>query len=62
MASTTVVYMNVSITAFALDSVIVAVAIVDTVRNPHKLGSSCRRGDRDVICASACEGVIKLPR
>lgn len=33
----TVVYLNVVDTAFALDSVIVAVAVVDTVRHPEKL-------------------------
>jgi YkoY family integral membrane protein len=47
----TVVYLNVVDTAFALDSVIVAVAVVDTVRNPHKLW---------VVIAGAVIGIVIL--
>jgi YkoY family integral membrane protein len=47
----TVVYLNIVDTAFALDSVIVAVAVVDTVRNPNKLW---------VVIAGAIIGIVIL--
>lgn len=47
----TVVYMNLVDTAFALDSVIVAVAVVDTVKNPDKLW---------VVIAGAILGIVIL--
>ncbi|MFY9234494.1 MAG: hypothetical protein WAO58_08545 [Fimbriimonadaceae bacterium] len=47
----TVVYMNLVDTAFALDSVIVAVAVVDTVKNPDKLW---------VVVAGAILGIVIL--
>lgn len=47
----TVVYLNLVDTAFALDSVIVAVAVVDTVRNPGKLW---------VVIAGAVLGIVIL--
>jgi len=47
----TVVYLNLVDTAFALDSVIVAVAVVDTVRHPDKLW---------VVIAGAIIGIVIL--
>lgn len=47
----TVVYLNLVDTAFALDSVIVAVAVVDTVRHPDKLW---------VVIAGAILGIVIL--
>jgi YkoY family integral membrane protein len=47
----TVVYLNIVDTAFALDSVIVAVAVVDTVRHPDKLW---------VVIAGAIIGIVIL--
>ncbi len=47
----TVVYLNLVDTAFALDSVIVAVAVVDTVRHPNKLW---------VVIAGATLGIVIL--
>lgn len=47
----TVVYLNIVDTAFALDSVIVAVAVVDTVSHPDKLW---------VVIAGATIGIIIL--
>lgn len=47
----TVIYLNVVDTAFALDSVIVAVAVVDTVKNPDKLW---------VVIAGAVLGIVIL--
>lgn len=47
----TVVYLNLVDTAFALDSVIVGVAVVDTVRHPDKLW---------VVVAGAIVGIILL--
>lgn len=47
----TVVYLNLLDTAFALDSVIVAVAVVDTVRHPDKLW---------VVMAGAVLGIMIL--
>jgi YkoY family integral membrane protein len=48
---TTVVYLNLVDTAFALDSVIVAVAVVDTVKHPDKLWA---------VIAGAVVGIILL--
>ncbi|HTQ10687.1 MAG TPA: hypothetical protein VMI31_11490 [Fimbriimonadaceae bacterium] len=48
---TTVAYLNVVDTAFALDSVIVAIAVVDTVRNPEKIW---------VVIAGAIIGIVLL--
>jgi len=48
---TTVVYLNFVDLAFALDSVIVAVAVVDTVRHPNKLW---------VVVAGAILGIVIL--
>jgi YkoY family integral membrane protein len=47
----TVVYLNLVDTAFALDSVIVAVAVVDTVKHPDKLW---------VVIAGAIIGIVIL--
>lgn len=47
----TVVYLNIVDTAFALDSVIVAVAVVDTVRHPDKIW---------VVIAGAVIGIVIL--
>lgn len=47
----TVVYLNLVDTAFALDSVIVAVAVVDTVKHPDKLW---------VVVAGAIIGIVLL--
>lgn len=47
----TVVYLNLVDTAFALDSVIVAVAVVDTVRHPDKIW---------VVVAGAILGIVIL--